>query len=157
MSTKKSVVIVGGGFGGISVAKNLKGTDLEITIVDKRNHHLFQPLLYQVATAALSPGDVAIPIRSIFSSTDNVKTILGEVTEIDKDKKTLYFKGRKPLSFDYLVLATGSQYNYFGHDEWKDHAPGLKSIDDAINIRERILYSLEIADQLESDEERKRI
>jgi NADH dehydrogenase len=154
MSKQKNLIIVGGGFGGISVAKNLKGTDIDVTIVDKRNHHLFQPLLYQVATAALSPGDVAVPIRSIFSSSDNIKTILGEVTEIDKDKKILHLKNRSPLNFDYLVLATGSQYNYFGNEEWKDHAPGLKSIDDALNIRERILYSLEIADQLQTDEEK---
>jgi NADH dehydrogenase len=154
MSKQKNLIIVGGGFGGISVAKNLKGTDIDVTIVDKRNHHLFQPLLYQVATAALSPGDVAIPIRSIFGSSDNIKTILGEVTEIDKDKKILHLKNRSPLNFDYLVLATGSQYNYFGNEEWKDHAPGLKSIDDALNIRERILYSLEIADQLQTDEEK---
>ena len=154
MSTQKKVVIVGGGFGGISVAKILKRSDLDVTIVDKRNHHLFQPLLYQVATAALSPGDVAVPIRSIFSSKHSIKTVLGEVTEVDKENNLLRFKDRSALEYDYLVLATGSQYNYFGNDEWKEHAPGLKSIDDAINIRQRILYSLEIADQLESDEER---
>jgi len=154
MSTQKKVVIVGGGFGGISVAKILKRSDLDITIVDKRNHHLFQPLLYQVATAALSPGDVAVPIRSIFSSKHSIKTVLGEVTEVDKENNLLRFKDRSALEYDFLVLATGSQYNYFGNDEWKEHAPGLKSIDDAINIRQRILYSLEIADQLESDEER---
>lgn len=154
MGSNKKVVIVGGGFGGISVAKSLKGSNLDVTIVDKRNHHLFQPLLYQVATAALSPGDVAIPIRSIFGSSDNIETVLGEVTSIDKENKTLHFKQRSPIEFDYLVMATGSQYNYFGNDDWKDHAPGLKSIDDAINIRERILYSLELADQLETDEEK---
>jgi NADH dehydrogenase len=155
MKSSKKVVIIGGGFGGISVAKQLKKTDIDITIVDKRNHHLFQPLLYQVATAALSPGDVAVPIRSIFSSSDNIKTVLGEVEEIDKNEQVLRFKDRSPLSFDYLVVATGSQYNYFGNDDWEDHAPGLKSVDDAIAIRERILYSLEIADQLDSDEEKK--
>lgn len=155
MSEQKKVVIVGGGFGGISVAKILKRSDLDVTIVDKRNHHLFQPLLYQVATAALSPGDVAVPIRSIFSSNDSIKTVLGEVTEVDRDNNLLRFKDRSALEYDYLVLATGSQYNYFGNNEWKDHAPGLKSIDDAINIRQRILYSLEIADQLSSDEEKK--
>lgn len=154
METHKKVVIVGGGFGGISVAKKLKNTNLDVTIVDKRNHHLFQPLLYQVATAALSPGDVAVPIRSIFSSSDNIKTVLGEVTAIDKNANLLHFNKRSPLQYEYLVLATGSQYNYFGNDEWEDHAPGLKSIDDAISIRERILYSLEIADQLESEAEK---
>ena len=155
MSSPTKVVVVGGGFGGISVAKILKNTETDVTIVDRRNHHLFQPLLYQVATAALSPGDVAVPIRSIFSSSDNIKTVLGEVTSIDKEEKRLLFKDRPDLRFDYLVLATGSQYNYFGNEQWKEHAPGLKSIDDAISIRERILYSLEIADQLESEEEKK--
>jgi NADH dehydrogenase len=155
MKSPEKVVIIGGGFGGISVAKQLKKTGLDVTIVDKRNHHLFQPLLYQVATAALSPGDVAVPIRSIFSSSNNIKTVLGEVEEIDKNEQVLRFKDRSPLSFDYLVVATGSQYNYFGNDDWEDHAPGLKSVDDAIAIRERILYSLEIADQLDSEEEKK--
>lgn len=154
MDSHAKVVIIGGGFGGISVAKGLKGTGLDVTIVDKRNHHLFQPLLYQVATAALSPGDVAVPIRSIFSSSDSIRTVLGEVEAIDKEEKLLRFKGRSPLSYDYLVVASGSQYNYFGNNEWEEHAPGLKSIDDAIAIRERILYSLEIADQLNSDEDK---
>ncbi len=154
MDSPAKVVIIGGGFGGISVAKSLKATGLDVTIVDKRNHHLFQPLLYQVATAALSPGDVAVPIRSIFSSKDNIRTVLGEVEAIDKEEKLLRFKGRSPLHYDYLVVATGSQYNYFGNNEWEEHAPGLKSIDDATAIRERILYSLEIADQLNSDEDK---
>lgn len=154
MDSPAKVVIIGGGFGGISVAKSLKSTGLDVTIVDKRNHHLFQPLLYQVATAALSPGDVAVPIRSIFSSKDSIRTVLGEVEAIDKDQKLLRFKSRSPLSYDYLVVAAGSQYNYFGNNEWEEHAPGLKSIDDAIDIRERILYSLEIADQLNSDEDK---
>lgn len=154
MDSSKKVVIVGGGFGGISVAKSLKKTDADVTIVDKRNHHLFQPLLYQVATAALSPGDVAVPIRSIFSSSSNIKTVLGEVESVNKEDKRLLFKDRPDMPFDYLVLATGSQYNYFGNDQWKEHAPGLKSIDDAVSIRERILYSLEIADQLDTAEEK---
>lgn len=154
MSKTKKVVIVGGGFGGITVAKKLKNSGFQVTIVDKRNHHLFQPLLYQVATAALSPGDVAIPIRSIFSSRDNVSTVLGEVTSVNKDDKYLQFKDGSTIDYDIIVLATGSQYNYFGNDDWKDFAPGLKSIDDAINIRERILYSLEKADQLKTDEEK---
>src|SRR6056297_881082 len=103
MDSPAKVVIIGGGFGGISVAKSLKATGLDVTIVDKRNHHLFQPLLYQVATAALSPGDVAVPIRSIFSSKDNIRTVLGEVEAIDKEEKLLRFKGRSPLHYDYLV------------------------------------------------------
>lgn len=154
MDSPTKVVIIGGGFGGISVAKSLKSTSLDVTIVDKRNHHLFQPLLYQVATAALSPGDVAVPIRSIFSSKDSIRTVLGEVEAIDKEEKLLRFKSRSPLRYDYLVVASGSKYNYFGNNEWEEHAPGLKSIDDAIAIRERLLYSLEIADQLNSDEDK---
>ena len=152
---QKKVVIVGGGFGGISVAKKLKGTGLDVTIVDKRNHHLFQPLLYQVATAALSPGDVAVPIRSIFSSQKNISTTLGEVVSINQDDQSITLKNGRNIEYDYLVIASGAEYNYFGNDDWKDHAPGLKSIDDAISIRERILYSLEIADQLSTDEEKK--
>src|SRR6056297_252040 len=105
MSSPTKVVVVGGGFGGISVAKILKNTKTDVTIVDRRNHHLFQPLLYQVATAALSPGDVAVPIRSIFSSSDNIKTVLGEVTSIDKEEKRLLFKDRSDLGIDYLVMA----------------------------------------------------
>lgn len=153
--TGKKVIIVGGGFGGISVAKKLKGTSFDVTIVDKRNHHLFQPLLYQVATAALSPGDVAVPIRSIFSSQKNISTVLGEVTSVDKQEQTISLKNGRNLGYDYLVIASGAEYNYFGNQNWKDYAPGLKSIDDAINIRERILYSLEIADQLDTDDERR--
>ena len=152
---QKKVVIIGGGFGGISVAKKLKRTGLDITIVDKRNHHLFQPLLYQVATAALSPGDVAVPIRSIFSSQKNISTTLGEVVSINQDDQSITLKNGRNIEYDYLVIASGAEYNYFGNDDWKDHAPGLKSIDDAISIRERILYSLEIADQLSTDEEKK--
>ena len=151
----KKVVIIGGGFGGISVAKKLKGTGLDVTIVDKRNHHLFQPLLYQVATAALSPGDVAVPIRSIFSSQKNITTILGEVVSVNQYDQSITLKNGRNIEYDYLVIASGAEYNYFGNDDWKEHAPGLKSIDDAINIRERILYSLEIADQLDSDDKKK--
>ena len=147
-------MIIGGGFGGISVAKKLKGTGLDITIVDKRNHHLFQPLLYQVATAALSPGDVAVHIRSIFSSQTNISTTLGEVVSINQDDQSITLKNGRNIEYDYPVIASGAEYNYFGNDDWKDHAPGLKSIDDAISIPERILYSLEIADQLSTDEDK---
>lgn len=154
-STGKKVVIIGGGFGGISVAKKLKKTNFDVTIVDKRNHHLFQPLLYQVATAALSPGDVAVPIRSIFSSQKNISTLFGEVVSVNKENRTIDLKNGRKIEYDFLVIAAGAEYNYFGNDEWKEHAPGLKSIDNAISIRERILYSLEIADQLDTDEERR--
>lgn len=154
MATK--VVIVGGGFAGISVAKKLAGKpDFSITIVDKTNHHLFQPLLYQVATAALSPGDIAVPIRGIFSKYDNVKVLLGEVTRIDKSGKRIETAEGNSLNYDYLVLAPGARYNYFGNNEWAEHAPGLKSISNALDIRERILLSLEKAEELDDAEARK--
>jgi NADH dehydrogenase len=151
----KNVIIVGGGFAGISVAQKLASSDVHITIVDKTNHHLFQPLLYQVATAALSPGDIAMPIRAIFSKQKNVEVILGEVTGIDKEDNNVHLKNGSLLPFDYLVLAPGAQYNYFGNEDWKKHAPGLKSLSDALDIRERILLSLEQAEQLSDPEERK--
>lgn len=155
MSTKKEIIIVGGGFAGIAAAKALRKTDYNITIIDKKNHHLFQPLLYQVATAALSPGDIATPIRSIFSKYGNIRTILGEVTAIDKKGKTLTLENGQVLSFDYLILAPGAIYHYFGNDEWAEHAPGLKTIDNALDIREQILISLEKADRIKDSDARK--
>ncbi|MEX0647348.1 MAG: NAD(P)/FAD-dependent oxidoreductase [Balneolaceae bacterium] len=147
MSQQKEVVIIGGGFGGISAAKVLAKSDFEVTIIDKKNHHLFQPLLYQVATAALSPGDIAMPIRSIFSKSKNIRTLLGEVTAIDKEKNVVQLRSGETISFDYLVAAPGTVYNYFGNEEWPQHAPALKTIDNALSIREKILVSLEKADQ----------
>jgi len=145
----KKVVIIGAGFGGLAAAKELANKDFNLTIIDKTNHHLFQPLLYQVATAALSPADIAVPIRSVFSEYKNVEVILGEVNSIDREKKKVYFNGSE-LDYDYLVIATGSRHSYFGKDEWEKHAPGLKTLNDALKIRERILLSLEAA-ELEKD------
>ncbi|WP_103666068.1 NAD(P)/FAD-dependent oxidoreductase [Gracilimonas amylolytica] len=150
----KNVVIVGGGFAGISAAQKLSSSDVNITIIDKTNHHLFQPLLYQVATAALSPGDIAMPIRAIFRRQKNVEVVLGEVTNIDKEQQSVQLKNGHSYPFDYLLLAPGAQYNYFGNDEWEKHAPGLKSISDALDIRERILLSLEQAEQITDPKER---
>jgi NADH dehydrogenase len=151
----KKVVIVGGGFGGMNVAKSLANTDYEITIIDKANHHLFQPLLYQVATAALSPGDIATPIRSVFTKQSNVKVVLGEVVEVSKSDQVVQLAEGDVIPFDYLVIATGAEYNYFGNDEWVPRAPGLKSLDDALKIRERILVSLEQAEKTPDLEDRK--
>jgi NADH dehydrogenase len=151
----KKVVIIGGGFGGMNVAKTLRGTDYQITIIDKSNHHLFQPLLYQVATAALSPGDIAVPIRTVFSSQKNVNVILGEVVTISKKDQVVQLAEGDLIPFDYLVIATGAQYNYFGNDDWEPIAPGLKSLDDALRIRERILLSLEKAEKTLELEDRK--
>lgn len=148
MGTRKHVVIIGGGFGGISAAKKLKKADVDITIIDKTNHHLFQPLLYQVATAALSPGDIAVPIRAILGQRKGLKVLLGKVTNVNKQDNYVELESGRQISFDYLVLAPGAQYNYFGNDDWEKHAPGLKSIGDALQVRERILLSLEKAEQL---------
>ena len=137
----KNIVIIGAGFGGLTVAKELAKKEFEITLIDKTNHHLFQPLLYQVATAALSPADIAIPIRSVFSENKNVEVLLGEVKSIDREKKKVYFNGSE-LDYDYLVIATGSRHSYFGKDEWEKYAPGLKTLNDALKIREKILLSL---------------
>jgi NADH:ubiquinone reductase (H+-translocating) len=149
MKSGKKVIIIGGGFGGIAVAKALRKAECFVTIIDKKNHHLFQPLLYQVATAALSPGDIAMPIRAIFTKQKNIRTILGEVVHINKEKQLVKLKNGQELGFDFLVAAPGAQYNYFGNDAWETHAPGLKTIDNALDIRERILISLERADQMD--------
>jgi NADH dehydrogenase len=152
MDTKK-IIIIGGGFGGLSAAKVLVKHPFEITLIDKTNHHLFQPLLYQVATAALSPGDIANPIRSVFSKQDNIIVIMAEVTSIDKENRTVTFNNSS-LSFDYLIFAAGVQQYYFGKDEWEPFAPGLKTLNDALKIRERILLSLETAERLDDSIER---
>lgn len=149
MSDQKHVIIIGGGFGGISAAKELRKSGMKVTIIDKNNHHLFQPLLYQVATAALSPGDIAVPIRAIFGKHSNVRVVLGEVTNIDKKEKSLDLKDGRNFDYDYLVVAPGAQYNYFGNDDWAENATGLKSISDALHVRERILLSLEEAEQID--------
>jgi len=142
----KRIVIIGAGFGGLTAAKELAKKDFNITVIDKTNHHLFQPLLYQVATAALSPADIAIPIRSIFSKNKNVEVLLGDVKSIDKENKKVFFNGSE-IDFDYLIIATGSRHSYFGRDEWEKYAPGLKTLNDALKIRETILLSLEAAEK----------
>ena len=156
MKNRPEIVIVGGGFGGISAAKALRKTNCNITLVDKRNHHLFQPLLYQVATAALSPGDIAVPIRAIFGSDKNIRTVLGEVISIDKTNNQLHLANDSSIDFDYLILAPGAIYNYFGNEDWKNHAPGLKTLKNALSVRERILISLEEADKLDDPQTRKK-
>jgi NADH dehydrogenase len=142
----KKVVIVGAGFGGLTVAKTLSKFDIDITIIDKTNHHVFQPLLYQVATTALSPADISTTIRSVFRENKNVKVFLGEVRSIDKENKKVFFNGSE-IEFDYRIIATGARHSYFGNTEWEKYAPGLKTINDALKIRERILLSLEAAEK----------
>ncbi len=147
------VVIVGGGFGGLNVAKDLKKANLEIFVIDRMNHHLFQPLLYQVATAALSPGDIATPIREIFSKQENTTVMMGEIVSVDKERKEVIFANGDHLGFDYLVLAVGARHSYFGNDAWEPFAPGLKTVSDALSIREQVLISFEKAERMESVEE----
>jgi NADH dehydrogenase len=140
------VVIVGAGFGGLNVARALRGKEADVVVVDRRNYHLFQPLLYQVATAALSPGDIAYPIRAVLSKYKNTHTLLGDVVAIDPDRrKVLLHDGE--LDYDYLVLATGAKYAYFGNDAWERIAPPLKRLEDALEIRRRILLAYEKAER----------
>src|SRR5690348_10437044 len=149
------IVIVGAGFGGLSAAHALAGAPADVTVVDRRNYHLFQPLLYQVATAGLSPAQIASPIRAILRRAGNVRVLLGRVIGIDKAQRTVSLEDRT-LTYDILVLATGSRHAYFGHDEWESVAPGLKKIDDATAIRRRILSAFEQAEQTDDPEARRR-
>lgn len=147
---RKHVVIIGGGFGGIAAAKKLKNRkNIDVTLIDRSNHHLFQPLLYQVATAALSPGDIATPIRELFKNTRNVRILMAEAEQVQPDRQVVILGDGREVGYDRLILAPGARYNYFGNSEWERHAPGLKSIADALDIRERILLSLEEAEQIE--------
>ncbi|MEM9137475.1 MAG: FAD-dependent oxidoreductase, partial [Cyanobacteria bacterium P01_F01_bin.42] len=151
MEEKKRVIIVGGGFGGVATAKALNGVPVEIGVVDRRNYHLFQPLLYQVATAALNPSDIAAPIRRIFRRQDNVSVVLGEVEDVNLEDGEISIHGER-IAYDYLVLAAGCTHSYFGKDEWERLAPGLKTIDDATEIRRRFLLAFEAA-EVETDPE----
>ncbi|MBS0615794.1 MAG: NAD(P)/FAD-dependent oxidoreductase [Verrucomicrobia bacterium] len=144
------IVIVGGGFGGLNVAKKLKRAKADILLIDKTNHHLFQPLLYQVASAALSPGEIAIPIREILRKQINATVIMGDVVRVNKNSKHVEMLNGDHYEYDYLVLAVGARHSYFGKDAWEAFAPGLKTIKDAINIREEVLISFEKAERLDN-------
>jgi NADH dehydrogenase len=154
-SNRPRVVIVGAGFGGLAAAQRLAGQFVDVTVVDRRNHHLFQPLLYQVATAALSPADIAAPIRSILASARNVRVLLDEVHDVDADSNRVALASGRSLDYDWLILATGARHSYFGRDEWAAHAPGLKSIEDALAIRRKVLLALEQAENETNPERRK--
>jgi len=148
------VVIVGAGFGGLEAAKLLTKEAVRMTVIDRTNHHLFQPLLYQVATAALSPADIAAPIRGILGRCKNTEVILAEVKSVDVATKTINL-GDQAVSYDYLILATGSRHSYFGHDEWEKLAPGLKSLEDAVEIRRRLLLAFEYAEKITDEAAKK--
>ena len=149
------IVIIGGGFGGLSAARALRHADVRVTLIDRRNHHVFQPLLYQVATATLSPGDIAAPIRWILRSIRNVRVLLANATRIDVAAKRIELSDGPSLDYDWLIIATGSKHAYFGHDDWEPNAPGLKTLEDAIAIRRRILIAFERAER-EEDTRRQR-
>ena len=154
---KKHVVIVGGGFAGLNAAKRLAGRpDIDVTLIDRRNNHLFQPLLYQVAMAGLSPADIAAPIRSILSRYDNIRVIKSEVTQVDAENNKV-LTSEEDLHYDYLLLACGAMHSYFGHEEWEEHAPGLKTIEQATEIRRRVLSAFETAEVTESADERRKL
>ena len=147
MTAGPRVVVIGGGFGGLNTAKALRSTSAEITLIDRRNFHLFQPLLYQVASAALNPSDIAYPIRSVFRGQRNVKQIvMGEVVGLDLENRRVEVEGADSMPFDYLVVASGATHSYFGNEEWATHAPGLKTIEDALYIRRKILSAFERAE-----------
>jgi len=149
--TLPRVVIVGGGFGGLSAARALRNAHLNVTLIDKRNYHLFRPMLYQVATGLLSGDEISSPLRSVFSHLKNVQVLFDEVTGIDSERRIVHLR-RGALPYDYLILATGIQYNYFGHDEWRNVASGLESLDDADLIRGKILRAFERAEEMASIE-----
>ncbi|HRH43186.1 MAG TPA: NAD(P)/FAD-dependent oxidoreductase [Pyrinomonadaceae bacterium] len=147
MTNKAKVVIIGGGFGGLQAAKALKNEPVEVTLIDRKNHHTFQPLLYQVATAVLSPGEIASPIRRILNKAKNVEVLLGEVVGFDLEKQTVNLADESKVPFDYLIVAAGARHAYFGNDEWEQFAPGLKTLEDALEIRRRVLLAFELAER----------
>jgi len=144
---RSRVVIVGGGFGGLYAARSLKHAEVDVTLIDRRNFHLFQPLLYQVATGALSPGEIASPLRYVLNRQKNARVLLGEVTDIDFDKREVILTDRSGIPYDTVILATGSTHSYFGHPEWAALAPGLKTVEDATEIRTRFLLAFERAER----------
>src|SRR6185369_10850023 len=144
---RPEVVIIGGGFGGLNAATQLGKYDVNITVLDRKNHHTFQPLLYQVATAGLSPGEIAAPIRGILRKVKNIRVLLAEVVGFDLEKKLIHVCDGRDISYDYLIVASGATHSYFGHPEWEELAPGLKSVEDATEIRRRVLLAFELAER----------
>jgi NADH dehydrogenase len=155
MSQRWRVVIIGGGFGGLSAAQQLNSDLLDVTLIDRRNYHLFQPLLYQVATGSLSAGEIASPLRSVLSQHKNTRVWLGTVVDVDTDSKNVVLADGAVVPYDSLIVAAGSQTTYFGHNEWQDWAPGLKSVEEATTVRHKILYAFEVAERLSDPEQRR--
>ena len=154
--TNAKIVILGGGFAGINAAKALGNAKYDVWLIDKTNHHLFQPLLYQVASAALSPGDIAVPIREILSPFENITVLMGDVAGVDKEKREVTLHNGDQVHYDYLIISLGARHSYFGNDQWEKFAPGLKTLPDALKIREKILLSFEKAERCDSISKAKR-
>lgn len=153
MAQKHRVVILGGGFGGLNAALKLKRAPVDVTLIDRRNFHLFQPLLYQVATGSLSPGDIAAPLRGVLHRQKNTRVLLGEAADINPDTKRVTLRDGAAFEYDSLIVATGSQTSYYGNDDWRDWAPSLKSVEEATAIRHKILYAFERAERSANEEE----
>jgi NADH dehydrogenase len=149
------VIIVGGGFGGLCAAQALKSDLVDVTLVDRRNYHLFQPLLYQVATGSLSPGEIAAPLRGVLGRQKNTRVLLGTVEDVDPDSKQVFLADGAALPYDSLIVAAGSQTSYFGHNEWQEWAPGMKSLEEATTIRHKILYAFEVAERISDPVQRR--
>jgi NADH:quinone reductase (non-electrogenic) len=155
MTSRHRVVIIGGGFGGLCAARALRAAPVDVTLVDRRNYHLFQPLLYQVATGSLSPGQIAAPIRAVLSRQKNTRVLLGEVVDVDPGTRRVVLADGAALEYDSLIVAAGSETSYYGHDGWRQWAPGMKSVEEATNIRHKILYAFEVAERLTDPAERR--
>src|SRR5450432_493225 len=153
MTQVSQVLILGGGFAGLNAAQKLKSAPVEITLIDRRNFHLFQPLMYQVATGSLSPGEIAAPLRGVLSRQKNARVLLGEATDIDPVAKRVILRDGAGFNYDFLIVATGSQTSYYGHDDWRQWAPSLKSVEEATAIRHKILYAFELAERSTTEEE----
>ena len=153
-AARPHVIIVGAGFGGLEAAKKFASQDVRVTVIDRTNYHLFQPLLYQVATAALSPADIAAPVRAVLSKCRNIEVILAEVESVDVEAKKVKTVDQE-IDYDYLILATGARHSYFGHNDWEKLAPGLKSLEDAVELRRRILLAFEFAEKTTDEAERR--
>src|SRR5205814_7260238 len=155
MDKKHRVVILGGGFGGLAAAQKLKRAPVEVTLIDRRNYHLFQPLLYQVATGSLSRGEIAAPLRGVLGRQKNTRVLLGDVQDIDPVSKRVLLADGASFEYDSLIVAAGSQSSYYGHDVWSQRAPGLKSIEEATTLRHKILYAFEVAERLSDPAQRR--
>src|SRR6266536_60249 len=155
MEQRHRVVILGGGFGGLDAAQKLKRAPVEVTLIDRRNFHLFQPLLYQVATGSLSPGEIAAPLRGVLSRQKNTRVLLGDVLDIDPVSKQVVLADGATFDYDSLIVAAGSQTSYYGHDVWSQWAPGLKSIEEATTLRHKILYAFEVAERISDPAQRR--